>query len=240
METDKTLTPQQLRNIFDFCKKWDVQYVDLRLELVDHIAEQITDIRKKEPDQTFQQAFHKVYKSFGIHGLNDVVEEHQTIVRQKYWGEVRRGFVSWLKLPRILGTILSLALIYTLFRQFPQITIPVFLVILIVFVWAGVYFAVKSRRLSKQIHGEKTMLLSTPVQYAWVFYFMYWIPIQTFYISYSSEVSLPVFAQTTTGAMFLAFFVVATLLFISINAKLLEIAGGQVVEMKKRLQVFFC
>ena len=75
--TDRKLSDVELKYIDSFCKKKDIQYIDLRIELVDHLAELVLDYQDKHPNCSFRDAFHGVYKSFGIFGFLDIVKEHE-------------------------------------------------------------------------------------------------------------------------------------------------------------------
>ena len=122
MKTKRQIQAEELEYIFNFCKKKDIYYVDLRMELVDHLTSRVEAIWEKEPNLSFQEAFHKVYKSFGIFGLSTLAEEHGKIVSKKYWSLIKQEFKLWLKPPQVFATLLFLVLTYFSLAAFPQLT----------------------------------------------------------------------------------------------------------------------
>lgn len=241
MNAKKTreLNPAEIKYIFDFCKKWDVLYVDLRLELVDHIASQISDIWKNEPELSFKDAFHRVYKSFGVFGLLNVVEEHQNIVLSRYKAHIKKGFIEWFTPPRVIGSLLLFGILLTGFSLFSIIIKPAIVALYISLVIAGVYFFVKSKRLSRKIHEEKTMLLSTPRYFFWSLYLIYFIPMQSVAQRHILEQPLSEISFSTTGNLLLSIFFLASIAFVSINLKIIKLAELEVEQMRIRLDKFF-
>jgi hypothetical protein len=235
MQNDRQLSQEQLKYIFDFCRKWDVVYVDLRLELVDHIATSISEIWQSEPELPFQKAFHRVYKSFGIFGLLSIVESHRKIVWKRYWRQIKRSFASWLSPPRVFASLLVWFALYHLLVQQPHFQKGLIVFALIGLVLTGGYLGMRSYQLSKKIKGEKTMLLSTPSQFLWVSYFLYYLPFQGFYQTYFWKDTSPDFFLQPLGCGILSGILVVTLLFLVANIKLLRLAAHQIGEIQKQL-----
>ena len=82
------ITKKHIDYLHTFCKKKDINYVDLRIELVDHLCELIQVEWEKNPNLGFRDAFHNVYKSFGIFGFMHIAEEHEKTMQKKYWREI--------------------------------------------------------------------------------------------------------------------------------------------------------
>lgn len=232
----RELTREELKYIFDFCKKWDVEYVDLRLELVDHMASKITDLWKEEPKLTFKEAFHRVYKSFGIFGLLNVVEEHRKIVYKRYMRELAKGFKEWITPPRVIATLLMTAIFYLLYNSMPIIIAPTFNAIMIGLIVAGLWLLLWTKKLSKHINGEKTMLLSTPQWFVWFVYFVVIIPYNSFNraILYNE----PSFLHNTTGAVIASLITTFSILYVAVNVKIVQMAKEQLTDIRKQIAFF--
>ena len=69
------LTQKQIQNLYKFTRQHYVYWYDLQSELVDHLANDIEDIWKKEPNLSFEKAKEKAFKKFGIFGFMDVIEK---------------------------------------------------------------------------------------------------------------------------------------------------------------------
>ena len=237
-DKERELTKEELKYIFDFCKKWDVEYVDLRLELVDHMASKITVLWKENPNLTFKEAFHQVYKSFGIFGLLNVVEEHRKIVYKKYMTELKNGFKEWLTPPRVLATLLMMSIFYLLFDLAPFILAPAFVTLMLGLIVAGLWLVLWSKKLSKYINGEETMLLSTPKWFVWIIYFIVMVPFNTFNRAiFYGEIDLA-FLHNPTGAFVASLITTFSILYVAVNVKIVQMAKEQLADMKKQMALF--
>lgn len=236
MHANRELTQEQLKYIFDVCKKWDVEYVDLRLELVDHIVSHISDIWKNEPDLPFKDAFHRVYKSFGIYGLYSIVEEHQKIMNRRYWQEMKNGLKVWITPPRVIATLCLPAVLYSFFKLIPMSVAPMLLTTFLLVVVGAIVLALKSRNLSKRIEGERTMLLSTPRQFLWIVYFLFFVPFQPVYshLIFAKETNAA-FLLTTPGIIFTTAIITISLITLAIHFRIIHLAENQLDEISKQL-----
>ncbi|WP_300602106.1 hypothetical protein [Niabella sp.] len=113
------LTAEYIKTLDQFCEQKGIQYYDLRLELVDHLAESIENKIAENPGLSFDAALTAVYQSFGKGGFADLVEERRAILTQahkkEYWKHIRHYF-EW---PRI---VLSIAILVIAF--IPTFFIP--------------------------------------------------------------------------------------------------------------------
>ncbi|MCP1386170.1 hypothetical protein [Runella salmonicolor] len=114
----KELTPAQIDELYAFVKRKGVDYYDLQLELVDHLASEIEQKREQHPGLTFERALESVYAGFGIFGFTEVVEKaHVAVARRsnKLWWSFFKQF--W-KLPRLFFTIALIGFIWGCFLEF--------------------------------------------------------------------------------------------------------------------------
>ena len=77
------ITEVQYESLFAFCRKHYVQYYDVQVELVDHLAEAIEEKLKLNPKLNFEQALDSVYAGFGIKGFADIVATRMEMISKK-------------------------------------------------------------------------------------------------------------------------------------------------------------
>lgn len=160
----RELTQAQLQEIYALCKRKDIQYLELRMELVDHIASRIEDIWQEQPELSFKDAFHKVYKSFGIFGLSEIAEEHEKLVAKRFYRKVWVEFKSWIKPPKLIAFASLLFVFFVVMKYLPQISLGL--------VQANMLFALitlslmfwKRRQLSKKLAGDQSMFMGAIYQ----------------------------------------------------------------------------
>lgn len=111
----KKITTDQIDALYAFTIKHYVEYYDLQTELVDHLANAIETRWATEPNVSFEEALHDEFKKFGIFGFTTLVENRQRILDKTYNKLLWRYAQDFLKLPRILLTLLFFAVVVYLF-----------------------------------------------------------------------------------------------------------------------------
>lgn len=106
------LTKDQIQNLYKFTKQHYVEWYDLQSELVDHLANDIEQIWKTEPNLSFDETKLKSFKKFGVFGFMDVVEKRLNALRKRYLKLFWTEFKSFFTIPKIALTI---SLFFTLF-----------------------------------------------------------------------------------------------------------------------------
>ncbi len=114
MNTTKKISPDQLEALHAFIKKHYVEYYDLQNELADHLANAIEERWAATPGLSFDDALQQEFKKFGVFGFMQIVEDRQIILGKKYnrilWGYFRQ----FLRLPRIVLSLLLVVIVYKL------------------------------------------------------------------------------------------------------------------------------
>lgn len=112
----KKISAEQMDMLFEFTRKHYVEYYDVQCELVDHLANAIEERWQMQPDLGFNEALHFEFKKFGIFGFTRIVEQRQGALTKKYGNLTWAYLKEYLRLPKILLTLLLVALAYKLGR----------------------------------------------------------------------------------------------------------------------------
>lgn len=108
-------TTEQIEYLFTFCKKHFVQYYDVQVELVDHLANAIEVEMKNDPSLTFEKAVEKVHAGFGVMGFAPLVSEKQKAAEKHSQRLFIKLFKQQFKWPQIFLFLLLTSIFYTLF-----------------------------------------------------------------------------------------------------------------------------
>ena len=109
------LTSQQIQELYKFTRQHFVEHFDVQTELVDHLANDIEEIWKTQPNLSFDEAKQISFKKFGVFGFMEVVEARTKSLNKKYWKLVWKVFKRFFKIPELLTTIVIFCVIYTCF-----------------------------------------------------------------------------------------------------------------------------
>ena len=112
---ERRLTNEHIEQLFVFTKKHLVEHYDVQVELVDHLANAIEAQWKTNPNISFEEALDKEYNNFGVFGFSGLVEQKQAALQNHYWQIIKKEFINYFTVPRI---ILSVAFFYGLFWLF--------------------------------------------------------------------------------------------------------------------------
>ena len=107
------LTTTQIQYIHDFVKRKYVDYYDVQIELVDHIATAIEEKIAESPKLDFYTALQQVYEGFGRFGFLKFVEEKEKQVQRRFRKMYQRETWRFFTLPKVL---LTLALAFCVYQ----------------------------------------------------------------------------------------------------------------------------
>ncbi|MGN6541027.1 MAG: hypothetical protein ACTHKY_09500 [Ginsengibacter sp.] len=108
------LTKEQIEYLFAFCIKHFVQYYDVQVELVDHLANAVELKMKNDPKLTFEKAVEQVHTGFGVMGFAPLVAEKQRMAEKQSRRLFFQLFKEQFKWPKILLFFIITAAIYTI------------------------------------------------------------------------------------------------------------------------------
>lgn len=154
------LTPEQIEQLFAFTRQHFVEYYDLQLELIDHLANAIEQKWQENPKLTFDEALNTEFKKFGVFGFSDVIEKKQAAMSKIYnrfiWQNVKEFFT-------FVNTIVAFLVVFLLFQLFSlQNAYDYFLVLIgtiffIITIYA-IYTSKKTMKLKKKQTDRKWLL----------------------------------------------------------------------------------
>lgn len=140
---ERKLTPEEIEELFVFCRKHYVMQYDLQIELVDHIASSIEEQWDTNPALSFQEALNKTFGKFGIFGFSKIKEQKEKELRRKYNHLFFQYLIDFYKWPKALLTFALTILLYLIFRltnDVHLVTVSLSLVICISLIGYHVYF----------------------------------------------------------------------------------------------------
>lgn len=128
----KKVSAEQMDILFEFTRKHYVEYYDVQCELVDHLANAIEERWLTQPTLSFNEALHFEFKKFGIFGFTGIVEKRQAALAKKYNNLSWTYFKEFLRLPKIVLTLLFVVGAYQLERiSMVAYTVVLFIIVII-------------------------------------------------------------------------------------------------------------
>ncbi len=106
------LNDSQIEDLYVFTRKHYVEYYDVQIELVDHLALAIEDQWKVKPQLPFEDALQIEFKKFGVFGFTEMVEQRQKAMARKYSKLIWKHLKEYFKLPKILLLLALTMVIY--------------------------------------------------------------------------------------------------------------------------------
>ena len=110
------ITEVQIQKLYQFTREHYVQHYDVQTELVDHLANDIEEIWRENPNLTFEQAKQKSFQKFGVFGFMEVVEQRQKQMTKRYWKILWRFVKEWFTLPKVIMTAFIFLVFYKLLQ----------------------------------------------------------------------------------------------------------------------------
>lgn len=108
----KTLTTEQIQALHTFVRKHYVEYYDIEIELVDHLANGIESQWTQDNTVEFEIALDREFKKFGVYGFSDVVNLKEKSLYNHYTTLIFKEVLHFLHWPKI---ILTAGLYYVLY-----------------------------------------------------------------------------------------------------------------------------
>ncbi|PZW44235.1 hypothetical protein LX95_00569 [Mesonia algae] len=176
----KKVTSLQIERLFQFTDQHFVDYYDVQLELVDHLANAIEEQWQENPDKDFETALQEEFKKFGVFGFLEVVEARQAAMQKRYHQLMWKEAKEFLKLPKVVILATAFLVSFTLITQITYgvyILIGILLCLVILFSLRFYKNNKEIKRLRKQ-SKQKPYLLETLLNHTGQFGAFLNLPIQ--------------------------------------------------------------
>ncbi|MGG5506630.1 MULTISPECIES: hypothetical protein [unclassified Myroides] len=123
---ERKITQPEIEQLHQFVRKHYVEYYDVELELVDHLALDIEAQWQEDHILLFEVALERAFKKFGIFGFSDVVEQKINRLSSAYYKESFRLLKGFFTIPKIVFSMALLSVVFILLRflaQFGNVTV---------------------------------------------------------------------------------------------------------------------
>lgn len=158
----KKLSEEQINCLFDFTEKHYVEYYDLQLELVDHLACGIEVQWENDESISFDDALNIEFKKFGIFGFSDIVDQRRKQLLKKYNKMVYQMVFKHLIRFEYIGVLVLSSILYFVGAYF--FTKIMFITSMVFFYGLVIYFMIKQSITYKnkvKKTGKKILLVET-------------------------------------------------------------------------------
>jgi cell division protein FtsL len=156
----KQITPEQTKQLFQFCRQHCVYHYDVQIELVDHLASAIEEQWEENPDLSFYDALRRTYSKFGVTGFSKIKRQKVKALRRKYSREFFKCILSFFSWPKIILTIMltiGLVVVSQVISNKMYVFVPIYAVLFIVgCYYYAIYFP---KKFSIEAKYGKTFLL---------------------------------------------------------------------------------
>ena len=176
----KKVTSLQIDRLFQFTDQHFVDYYDVQLELVDHLANAIEEQWQENPDKDFETALQEEFKKFGVFGFLEVVEARQAAMQKRYHQLMWKEAKEFLKLPKVVILATAFLVSFTLITQitYGVYTLIGILLCLVIIFSVRFYKNNKETKRLKKGSKQKPYLLETLLNHTGQFGAFLNLPIQ--------------------------------------------------------------
>jgi hypothetical protein len=108
------LTAQQIDDVAFYCYQRNVEYYDVQMELVDHLADIIEQLQKENINLSFNEALEIAGKQFSDAEFAAIVKSKKKLLQVKMSKMIEQEFKTFFTMPRLLGTASLLLLSFVL------------------------------------------------------------------------------------------------------------------------------
>ncbi len=176
----RTISPEETEKLFKFCKDHYIEYYDLQLELVDHLASAIEEQWKAAPELGFNIAVKNTFGKFGITGFSKIKVQKERELNRKYNNLLWKYLLEFYKLPKIVMTLAFTMVLFSLLRIVDNnlwVIAPYFIVLTTAIIYY--YYKIFPKEFKvKTKPGKSFMLLNKLKDVQFMVVFAVQIPIQ--------------------------------------------------------------
>jgi len=181
----RKITIEEIEKLHQFVRQHYVEFYDVELELVDHLAQDIEEQWTKDTALSFENALACAFKKFGIFGFTDVVEQKVNKLSSAYYKESFRLLKAFFSIPKIVVSFALFLLIFTGIRYIHQVPIAyledVLLSIGLVFIVYQLVQLYRQRKQRERRNEPKWLLHAVLFNLEiWPYYFITFIEVRLF------------------------------------------------------------
>lgn len=152
---ERKLTSEEIGSLHSFVRKHYVEFYDVELELVDHLANDIETQWQEETQVSFEQALLIAFKKFGVYGFSDVVELKVNQLYMTYMKMILREVGSFFTIPKIIFSFALYLLLFTIGYVYQETGIWILYVLF--FFLLGFYLVMGTRWQKKLRRRQREM-----------------------------------------------------------------------------------
>lgn len=217
----KKLTSEQIDQLFAFTQKHYVEYYDVQVELVDHLANAIEEQWNENPNLSFDEALENEYKKFGIFGFTGLIEQKQTELHKHYNKMLVNEVLKFVSVPKVILTVILYLAIFFFLKETGNLGE---LIVLVLLLGSAIYFLIDGFRYVYKIKREqknrgKKWLLQSVAQTSFT---IPTIGLGGGYYSIVNKMFADNFGMSTVGIHFLTFFLVLHIIFLFVFYKVIK------------------
>lgn len=170
----KKVTKDQIQKIHKFTEARYVEWYDVQIELVDHLANGIENQWQTNSNISFDDALTNEFKKFGIFGFQDLVEEKTKSINKYYRKQVWFCLKEFFVLPKLIITLFVVWVLFNLMhflKDKDSLMIIFLLGILAVHVFHIVRFKISIKQRKKKT-GKKWLFENSIIQLGGLSHFL--------------------------------------------------------------------
>ena len=160
------LTTEQTQYIFDYVSSFGIKWYELKVEFTDHMVSSMEEIWEKDPELTFHQVKQYAENKFiGDSSFKSIEKQHREILSKEFRKTQWKMVGVYFKLPKIISSILLLALIFraSLYFEEPRKFVAGLFVFLLMAALPMFYTYLKSRKIDGNRFLEIEMINPIPI-----------------------------------------------------------------------------
>lgn len=163
---ERKVTEEEIEQLHQFVKSRFVEFYDVELELVDHLANGIETQWQENPELSFEEAKQIEFKKFGIFGFTGVVEQKEAELTSIYIKNLKEHFISFFSFPKIVFSLAVFLVLFTLGYKGGEVGQSILMITLItlfvLYMGVGTYWNFQIKKSRK--NGNKYILDSVAIK----------------------------------------------------------------------------
>lgn len=162
----KKISEEEIAQLHQFVKSRFVEFYDVELELVDHLANGIETQWQENPKLTFEEAKQLEFKKFGIFGFTGVVEKKEAELTSIYINDLLDHLKSFFSFPKIVFSFAVFIILFAIGYKGGEIgqsfLVFTLIALLVGYMGVGVYWNYTIKKSRKK--GNKYILDSIAIK----------------------------------------------------------------------------